>query len=225
MVGSMSMNSAPEASALGHAESMDRMYGLQRHIYDATRAYYLLGRDKLLHGLDVPKAGRVLEVGCGTGRNLIKAARFYPDAQFYGFDISSVMLDTAQKAVAKHGLSSRIHLSLGDATNFSAKALFGLETFERVYISYALSMIPDWRASVAQGLEALATGGALHIVDFGDCAGLPSGFRRGLHGWLRQFHVTPRSELEGFLQAQPGLHVKVQRLFRGYAQLAIVTRS
>jgi len=221
----MSMNYAPEVSALGHAENMDRMYGLQRHIYNVTRAYYLLGRDKLLRELDVPKAGRVLEMGCGTGRNLIKAAQFYPDAQFYGFDISSVMLNTAQNAVAKRGLSPRIHLALGDATNFNAEALFGLETFERVYISYALSMIPDWRASVVQGLKALAPGGSLHIVDFGDCAGLPSGFRRGLYGWLRQFHVTPRGELEGFLQAQPGLHVNVQRLFRGYAQLAIVTRS
>jgi S-adenosylmethionine-diacylgycerolhomoserine-N-methlytransferase len=222
MVVFMSTNSAPKV-ALDHAQSMDRMYGVQRHIYDATRAYYLLGRDRLLRELDVPLGGRVLEVGCGTGRNLIMAAQLYPDAQFYGFDISKVMLDTAQKAVTKRGLSPRLHLALGDATNFNAEAVFGSAKFERVYISYALSMIPDWHASIVQGLKALTPGGSLHIVDFGDCADLPPGFRRGLYGWLEQFHVTPRLELEEFLEAQPNIMLRMRRPFRGYAQLAKCT--
>ena len=219
----MSMNSAPEV-ALDHAQSMDRIYGLQRHIYDATRAYYLLGRDTVLRELDIPKMGRVLEVGCGTGRNLIRAAALYPDAQFYGFDISSAMLETAQKAVAKRGLAPRIHLAQGDATDFNADKMFGRDGFDRVFFSYTLSMIPDWRASVLQGLKALAPGGALEIVDFGDCAHLPKSFQRGLYAWLKQFHVTPRGELESFLNAQTGLRVQLQRPFRGYAQLAKVTR-
>ena len=29
------------------AEQMDRMYRYQRHIYDLTRKYYLLGRDRI----------------------------------------------------------------------------------------------------------------------------------------------------------------------------------
>jgi S-adenosylmethionine-diacylgycerolhomoserine-N-methlytransferase len=46
---------------------MNRMYRWQRHIYDATRRYYLLGRDRLIAGLR-PAAGQsVLEIGCGTG--------------------------------------------------------------------------------------------------------------------------------------------------------------
>jgi S-adenosylmethionine-diacylgycerolhomoserine-N-methlytransferase len=32
----------------GHAAAMDRMYRLTRHVYDFTRAYYLLGRDRML---------------------------------------------------------------------------------------------------------------------------------------------------------------------------------
>ena len=38
---------------------------------------------------------RVLEVGCGTGRNLVSALRRFPQAEFYGMDISSEMLATA----------------------------------------------------------------------------------------------------------------------------------
>ncbi|TIV98235.1 MAG: SAM-dependent methyltransferase, partial [Mesorhizobium sp.] len=55
----------------GHAELMDGVYRWQRHIYDLTRKYYLLGRDRLIDGLDVPRGGTVLELGCGTGRNIV----------------------------------------------------------------------------------------------------------------------------------------------------------
>ena len=60
---------------------MDAIYARQRHIYDATRKYFLFGRDRLIAALDVPVNGTVLEVGCGTGRNLIQVARRYPTAR------------------------------------------------------------------------------------------------------------------------------------------------
>ena len=49
---------------------MNRMYRRQRHIYDGTRRYYLLGRDRLISGLKPAPGASVLEIGCGTGRNL-----------------------------------------------------------------------------------------------------------------------------------------------------------
>ena len=54
-----------------HGDLMDRLYRHQRHIYDLTRKYYLLGRDELIAELDPPPHGTVLEIGCGTGRNLL----------------------------------------------------------------------------------------------------------------------------------------------------------
>ena len=75
-------------SASDHAVHMDGIYRYQRYIYDATRKYFLLGRDRLIEELAVPAGGTVLEIGCGTGRNLILVARRYPDARLYGFDIS-----------------------------------------------------------------------------------------------------------------------------------------
>ena len=87
---------------------MDGIYKYQRYIYDATRKYYLLGRDRMLDRLKPPPGARVLEIGCGTGRNLILAARRYPEARFYGFDISEVMLDTARASIERAGLTDRI---------------------------------------------------------------------------------------------------------------------
>ncbi|WP_333781826.1 class I SAM-dependent methyltransferase [Sphingomonas sp. CV7422] len=64
-----------------HAGRMDRIYGGQRHIYDLTRKYYLFGRDRLIRQLDLGMGGTLIEIGCGTGRNLIRAARQWPAAR------------------------------------------------------------------------------------------------------------------------------------------------
>ena len=152
---------------------MDRMYRPQRHIYDLTRKHYLLGRDQMIDRLNPPDGGAVLEIGCGTGRNLIRAARLYPKARFYGVDISAVMLDEAKASISRNKVAAPIVLAQGDAANFDPGALFGQPRFERIFISYALSMIPAWRETIAHALDLLAPDGSLHIVDFGDQAGLP----------------------------------------------------
>jgi S-adenosylmethionine-diacylgycerolhomoserine-N-methlytransferase len=209
------------------AEHMDAIYRYQRFIYDASRKYYLLGRDRLIEDLAPAPGGRVLEVACGTGRNLIKAARRYPDATFYGFDISSAMLDTARAAIARHGLADRVIVATGDATDFSGAPLFGVPQFDRVFISYSLSMIPPWRAALQQAYAAVAPGGRLHVVDFGDQAQLPVWFRSGLRSWLAKFSVCPRAELEtelAALAAETGAQLAFRRMFRDYARRAVLER-
>lgn len=207
---------------------MDAIYRYQRYIYDATRKYYLLGRDRLIDELAPPPGGSVLEIACGTGRNLIRGARRYPDARFFGFDISAAMLDTARGSIARAGLGDRIRLSVGDASAFSGQRLFGVGAFDRVFISYALSMIPPWRAALQQALDALAPGGRLYIVDFSDQQGLPRWFRSALRAWLAQFSVEPRAGLEvelDTLAKRPGLSVRRTQLYRGYAVYAVVERA
>src|SRR5262245_33197861 len=112
-------------SAVGHshAELMDGVYRYQRHVYDLTRKYYLLGRDRLIDGLDVPAGGSVLELGCGTGRNLAKTAQAYPQAQLSGLDISAEMLETAAVAIGRRDLSARVRLAQGDASDFDPERL------------------------------------------------------------------------------------------------------
>jgi len=207
---------------------MDGVYRYQRHVYDLSRKYYLLGRDRLIAGLEVPQGGTVLELGCGTGRNLIQAARAYPDASFCGLDISAGMLDTAQVAVARRDLSARVKLAQGDASDFDAFALFGRQGFDRVFISYALSMIPEWRRTVAAALDAVNDGGSLHIVDFGRQERLPGWFKAALRAWLAKFHVTPRDSLREVVESEcrrVGASLRFDSVFRGYAVHAVLTKQ
>lgn len=206
----------------GHAERMDQMYRYQRHIYDLTRKYYLFGRDRAIRRLDVPGDGRLLEVACGTGRNLLMAHKAYPEARLYGLDISAEML-TSAKASFRNKRQSPI-FKVADATGF-APSEFREDDFERILISYALSMIPDWKKAIGAALSALSPGGSLHIVDFGQQEGLPRGFHTVLKAWLNRFHVTPRPDLRDELAAQAHARnatLEFESIGRGYAWHAII---
>lgn len=176
--------------ARDHAALMDRIYRGQRHVYDLTRKYYLLGRDRLIAGLDCRPGDAVLEIACGTGRNLRQVARRWPGTELYGIDISREMLRSAEAT-----LGSGARLAVGDACALDAERLLGRGQFDRVILSYCLSMIPQWPAALDQAARLLAPGGSVHVVDFGDLAGLPRPLAAGLRSWLATFHVAPRTDL------------------------------
>ncbi|MGE0503032.1 MAG: class I SAM-dependent methyltransferase [Rhizobiaceae bacterium] len=204
---------------------MDGVYRWQRYIYDASRKFYLLGRDRLVDELAVPACGTVLEIGCGTGRNLILAARRYPHASFFGLDISAEMLATAHGNIRRASLDKRVSLARADATRFDADGLFGQRSFDRVFISYALSMIPGWEQAVAAGVAVLSPGGSLHVADFGGQEHMPHWCRSALRAWLTRFHVTPRDDLGTLMEgiATQGRRTFVARpLYRGYAWLGTI---
>jgi S-adenosylmethionine-diacylgycerolhomoserine-N-methlytransferase len=211
-----------------HASHLDGIYRHQRFIYDLTREYYLLGRDRLIAELAPPPAGSILEIGCGTARNLIKAAARYPGTTLYGIDLSSMMLRSAASSVARRGLAHRIRLGFGDATRFDAHELFAIASFDRIFMSYTLSMMPDWQGALHHALRLLAPHGSLHVVDFGACERLPPVFKRGRDAWLRRFSVTPRTALVPELHALARDHacqLNTASPFRGYAIYAVLRRS
>jgi len=213
----------PRASDASHR--MNRMYRWQRHVYDISRRYYLLGRDRMIGNLDPADGANVLEIGCGTGRNLLRAARRYPQARFFGIDVSTEMLASAMSAIARTDLAGRIRLAQADATFANPQLLFNVEGFDAVVISYSLSMIPEWRQVLDGAVAQLKPGGRLHVVDFGDLERLPA-IRAPLLRWLALFGVTPRDDLEPVLSARAvatGATLRVERPFRGYAQYAVLT--
>jgi S-adenosylmethionine-diacylgycerolhomoserine-N-methlytransferase len=217
------------AGQMATTEEMDRMYRLQRYIYDLTRKYYLLGRDRLLRELEAPAGGRVLEIGCGTARNLIFLARRRPDLACYGLDASNAMLATAAGKVARAGLADRITLRVCLAEELDAARTFGLaQPFDAAFFSYSLSMIPTWEQAIAAALANLPAGAPLYVVDFWDQGGWPGWFRRLLKGWLDLFHVHFRPELLEHLRelaARGAGTLTIEPVAGRYAYLATFRKS
>lgn len=208
---------------------MDRIYRPQRHIYDITRKYFLLGRDKVIDDIGAADGETVCEVGCGTARNLVRMAKRYPKARLMGLDASAEMLKTANDKLARNGLAERVKLARGLAQDFDAATLFELDgPLDHVVFSYSLSMIPMWHESVEHALEVVRPGGRIHIVDFGDQSDLPRWFRGVLFWWLGLFHVQFRPELVTFLwgtQAEGRAEVTVTPLYGGYAFVATLVKA
>lgn len=205
-------------------DEMDRMYRVQRHFYDVTREYYLLGRDRLLREMQIREGDNVLEVACGTARNLIAAAALQPKAHYYGLDASNAMLKTAAAKIAKSRHAGKIVLKQCLAEEFTYKDTFGLNRpFDSIFFSYGLSMIPAWPQAIEVALQNLRPGGSLYIVDFWDQQELPAVFRIMLARWLAAFGVIHRPELLTHLRelgANGTGELSIQSIRRRYAYLA-----
>lgn len=203
-----------------HSALMDQVYRKQRFVYDATRKYYLLGRDHALRQLNPGADAHILEIACGTGRNLEQIERRYPGRNLHGLDISSEMLLSAR---AK--LGDRVKLAQGDACAFDPVELFGHPKFDRIVMSYCISMIPQWQSAITKAVHHLAPGGQLHIVDFGDQSRMPRWFDKSLRSWLLRFHVVPRDDLPEFLETIAGADVTHDSLLRSYVRYARLRKT
>jgi S-adenosylmethionine-diacylgycerolhomoserine-N-methlytransferase len=208
-------------------EKMDRMYRHQRYFYDTTRKFYLLGRDKLIAQMNVQPDENVLEVGCGTGRNLAILAKNSPRTNFFGLDASSEMLKTAHaKMVGKKAHNVTLKVALAD--DFTFDDTFGLsEPFDAIYFSYSITMIPTWRESLANALQNLKSGHKIYIVDFYDQKDLPAWFQKVLQVWLKQFHVQFWSDLMPHLESlekQGLIKLNVTSVFKRYSFIAELTK-
>ncbi|MEZ5452972.1 MAG: class I SAM-dependent methyltransferase [Thiothrix sp.] len=205
------------------AQKMDQQYRYQRYVYDLSRKYYLLGRDTILAEMPIKPGDTVLEIGCGTARNLLRLAYRHPYAGLYGVDASAVMLETARDKVNSTLYADRITLKQGLAGQIRP-ADFGLDKpFDHILFSYVLSMIPGWQTALEKTLGILKPGGCLHIVDFSDQQTMPRWFRKLLLQWLEWFHVHPDPEVPAFLEnlaAREHDQLRMRQLPGRYALLA-----
>lgn len=210
-------------------KNMDDMYRWTRHVYDVSRKYYLLGRDVLIENLQAKNGEIVVEVGCGTARNLIKMAKRYPNARFCGLDASDEMLKTASANLERAKLNQKLTIKQAFSQSFEPKTLFGLDReVDKIVFSYALSIIPPWKESIDHALELLPSGGEIHIVDFGAQDGLPAPVQKCIFWFLSKFHVYYKPEILAYLNQlesdQKGAF-EFQNLYRGYTYRAVFRKN
>jgi S-adenosylmethionine-diacylgycerolhomoserine-N-methlytransferase len=204
---------------------MDRKYGRVRHVYDLTRKYFLFGRDRAIGVVGRNSPDIILEIGCGTGRNLELLAAANPTARVYGIDISREML---KSAISRTANLPSVRVAMADACAFDPREVFGFVTADAVLMSFSLSMIPNPRAALVRAIETLGPGGTLVVVDFGDFAGFgPLG---GLtKRSLRAADAPPVENLGGMiedcLRETGDCNATTTMYLGGYYVLATVTRT
>ena len=166
--------------------SLESYYRFHSLIYDATRWSFLFGRQAII---DLAAAGgpaeRILEIGCGTGRNLIALQRAFPGAAVTGVDLSAAMLGVAARKAGGAELVCRAY----------DEPLAAGQPFDLVVCSYSLSMFnPGWEEALSCATADLRPGGRLALVDFHDTPSAP--FRRwmALNHVRMEGHLAPRLE-------------------------------
>ncbi|MBL7803024.1 MAG: methyltransferase domain-containing protein [Saprospiraceae bacterium] len=178
---------------------MQKYYSRQAFWYDATRWSFLHGRNELLRRLELRADSRqtLLEVGCGTGRNLVRLARQYPGLQLIGVDVSKDMLARATRSTLAYSRRIRLFEAPYAPNTFALN-----EPIDVVLFSYSLTMFnPGWEAALDRAVQDLHPGGKIAVVDFHNT---PSGlFRR----WMRHNHVR----MDGHLL--PALQERFQTLY------------
>ena len=179
-----------------NASSLERYYRFHAHIYDATRWSFLFGRNKIIQlTKNIIQPKHILEVGCGTGKNIVSLTKAFPKASLTGIDLSTDMLAVAEKKL--RDVKNSIQLTEKKYETPLKGANGQTEKYDLILFSYALSMFnPGWERAIYSAREQLSEKGCIAVVDFHTS---PSkNFRR----WMQVNHVHMEGHLLPVLESQ-----------------------
>ena len=172
-----------------NADALKKYYRLHSTVYDLTRWSFLFGRGSLMKLLAThPGLNSVLEVGCGTGTNLLALARQFPNANLTGVDISTEMLDIARKKLSVFDNRTKLLENQYQASfdeNGDAEVKYDLVLF-----SYSLSMFnPGWESAIRCASSQVKQDGLVAVVDF------HGSDHEGFRNWMGFNHVKMEEHL------------------------------
>lgn len=171
---------------IAQQKAMQRYYRWQSMIYDITRWAFLFGRKEVLQKIPLGKKRdlQILEVGCGTGMNLVALAKRFPKAEITGLDVSPDMIIAARRKIGSYGDRIQLKEMAYDVIPEFARR------FDVILFSYSLSMInPQWQELLMQAKTDLKTGGVIVITDFSNSR----------YAWFKKHMARNHVRMDGHL--------------------------
>jgi ubiquinone/menaquinone biosynthesis C-methylase UbiE len=116
-------------------------------------------RNKFIDNLNINRESKVLEIGCGTGRDSTLIADRIPDGELHLVDISTGMLKICQKKLVNKEVKN--YISLANVSNLPYPDSY----FDAIYSFGGLGEFPDIKASLAEMVRVGKVGGKVVVGD------------------------------------------------------------
>jgi demethylmenaquinone methyltransferase/2-methoxy-6-polyprenyl-1,4-benzoquinol methylase len=141
-------------------------------------------RARAVASLGLRRGARVLELGCGSGRNLPHLEEAVgPEGHIVGVDVSDRSLDAARRRCERCGWSN-VTLIEADAASADLEGPFDAALFSLCY-----AVIPDRSVALRRAWEALRPGGRLVVMDSRPAPGPWGRITRPLLHWVSRATV------------------------------------
>jgi ubiquinone/menaquinone biosynthesis C-methylase UbiE len=102
----------------------------------------------------------MLEIGCGTGLDLMHFSKTHPDRKIYGIDISNEMISICREKILTNGCTN---IEIHQGRTQDIKDLFPGKTFDIIYVFFgALNTTEDLHLAAQHLSDVLNPGG--HLV-------------------------------------------------------------
>ncbi|RJR40963.1 MAG: methyltransferase domain-containing protein [Deltaproteobacteria bacterium] len=138
---------------------MEQLYSFYSPFYDWVFGKLLEpGRRRAFHYLDRRPHQRILEIGIGPGSTLEK---YPPYTNLVGIDISSAMIEEAQKKAAQLNGGSTFDFQVMDAANLE----FPDNHFDAVISAYVITTVQDPRKVCREILRVVKPGGQIMVIN------------------------------------------------------------
>lgn len=184
---------------------LKKYYQFQSKIYDATRWAFLFGRKRLIDNCPCfeDKALNIMEIGCGTGYNLLQLRKKFPSSKIFAVELSTDMAQIAKNKVIHDShtmiIEGSYHASLIDIK------------MDVLVFSYMLSMTDThYKALIQEAKQQLKPGGIIAIVDFNHSS--VNLFKKH----MKNNHVTMDGNLTPFLVHKfPNQELRIHKAYFG----------
>jgi trans-aconitate 2-methyltransferase len=128
----------------------------------------------LLHAVEVDRAAKAIDLGCGPGNSTEALAARFPMAEVSGLDSSEDMIRAARARLPG------VKFELGDVSAWQAASAYDL-----ILANAVLQWVPDHETLLPRLMRSLAPGGHLAVQ-------MPDNLEEPAHRLMRQVAAGPR---------------------------------